>query len=404
MVKMVRSDVVAITGFIFCLLFAHSEGAACMECTNYINGVENNNCPISGPVPYIATAFVSCTGFCFQRTFASDPKLIARGCTTSLTGLPEIIPPPNCYDWEGALFCVCSTPLCNIKALGTSTGMSLDYLVAGSKPVSTSASVSGGQSPTAPVAGGQSPAAPVTAATTALTSTATPITTRSSATSTKAPIPTPRVVNYPIQCIDCRNYFNSTYYSWCPGNGSAVISQVYSGDCQGPCFTRSDINDKLLVVRGCTASQMTFPKPLPADGCYTWNDATVCVCSTSNCNLGPIGVSSNVQLDAHLIDVQPAPGAAGDPLQCYECMNYNVDGTYVPQCPKDGRVNSQTVFYGNCTGACSQKLLRMILERLVEVVHRVSMVYHILFHHPAATHIATRPGVFVAHQVVTEAQ
>ncbi|CAG5122356.1 unnamed protein product, partial [Candidula unifasciata] len=97
------------------LLFKTDGINKCYQCLSFYQNVYYPQCPRNGRVrnAYLAP----CNGSCFTRTYDRDEKIIARGCTDYLHGLPKPLPPDGCYKWYTEIWCVCSNSRCNGAAL-----------------------------------------------------------------------------------------------------------------------------------------------------------------------------------------------------------------------------------------------------------------------------------------------
>ncbi|XP_012941689.1 uncharacterized protein LOC101854738 [Aplysia californica] len=269
----------------------------CYQCQNYLNLTYYDFCPMNSTVDLERAFSGDCEGMCFTRTDKSDPKLVFRGCTTGQGNMPNPLPKTGCYDWNGAVICICDGTYCNLVPMGTSSGVSLNEHL------------------------------------------------------TDPNITVVVDTDGPLQCYQCINYdTEGTYYAQCPLNTAVVTHLAYHDNCTDKCFTRTAKDNPLFVARGCTDSQYGMPDPMPADGCYTYRGETWCVCSKPYCNQAPIGISSGVRLDAHLAIVDPDFKEDDGVFKCYSCVAVDLEGNYYSQCPKNDRV--QNAYLAPCNGSC----------------------------------------------------
>ncbi|CAL1536396.1 unnamed protein product [Lymnaea stagnalis] len=268
----------------------------CFQCTNYGGGQSYTKCARNESADIRWAYYGPCDGPCFYRGDANNNDLIVRGCAASLGTVPSQLPPDGCYVWNGAIFCVCWTPLCNMAKLpDKSSGVSLDAHLS----------------------------------------------------DVVEPIPEDGV----LRCFQCLNYNDKgDYFPQCPKDARVNAQTVFSGNCTGACFTRSFKDNTTRVARGCTDSQYGLPYPLPKDGCYDWDGDVWCLCTTPKCNGIALGMSSGQELDAHLDSIVENIVEEDGINRCYQCINYDSDGNYYKQCPKDARVRN--AFLGPCNGTC----------------------------------------------------
>ncbi|KAH9489479.1 hypothetical protein Btru_049367 [Bulinus truncatus] len=254
-----------------------------------------DKCPKNGTAVIGWASFSSCDGPCFYRGDFNNKDLIVRGCTSSLGTLPTPLPEDGCYDWNGAIFCVCRMPICNMRQLPEkSSGKSLDYL--------------------------------------------------------QLSQPQPTDSDGVLRCYQCLNYDDKgNFYPQCPKDAQVNMQTTYADNCTGACFTKSFSENTTRVARGCTSSQYGLPSPLPADGCYDWDGAVYCICTTTRCNGAPLGPSSGVEMDSHL-DFIVQDFEEDGTKHCYQCVNYDAKGNYYRQCPKDSRVKN--AYHDVCNGTC----------------------------------------------------
>ncbi|XP_013087549.2 uncharacterized protein LOC106071879 isoform X2 [Biomphalaria glabrata] len=264
------------------LAFIYVEEAAknqCFQCYNYDDkGNYFSFCPKNGTAKFGMAAFSPCDGPCFYRSDATNKDLIVRGCTSILGTLPSPLPPDGCYNWNGAIFCLCRMPICNAAPLpDKSNGLSLDYMV---NQITDTQDTDG-----------------------------------------------------ILRCYQCLTYdTEGKFYPQCPKDAQVNVQTTFLDNCTGMCFTRSFSDNSTKVARGCTSSQYGLPYPLPNDGCYDWEGDTYCVCNRSRCNGLPLGKSSGVEMDAHvdlmISDVEVARGCSDsqwglpNPLPPDGCYKY----------------------------------------------------------------------------------
>uniref|UniRef100_A0A2C9KHU6 Uncharacterized protein n=1 Tax=Biomphalaria glabrata TaxID=6526 RepID=A0A2C9KHU6_BIOGL len=160
--------------------------------------------------------------------------VIVRGCTSILGTLPSPLPPDGCYNWNGAIFCLCRMPICNAAPLpDKSNGLSLDYMVNQITDTQDTDAI--------------------------------------------------------LRCYQCLTYdTEGKFYPQCPKDAQVNVQTTFLDNCTGMCFTRSFSDNSTKVARGCTSSQYGLPYPLPNDGCYDWEGDTYCVCNRSRCNGLPL--------------------------------------------------------------------------------------------------------------------
>ncbi|XP_059148055.1 uncharacterized protein LOC131935584 [Physella acuta] len=283
--------------FVTCFTFVTcAYNSFCFDCTNYASDKYYDFCPKNGPAQIKMAFYGACDGPCYYRGDAKNDSVIVRGCTSTLGTLPSPLPQDGCYDWNGAIFCVCWTPLCNMVGLpDKSSGVSLDAHLYGQTVTAEPGSV--------------------------------------------------------LTCFQCLNYNDKgEYYPQCPLDGRVNVQTVYSGNCTGACFIRNFKDDPKKVARGCTSSQYGLPYPLPKDGCYDYDGNVWCICTTPGCNGGPVGRSSGIEFDAHLEDIVEDIVEEDGINKCYQCINYDMKGNYYRQCPKYTRVRN--AYFGPCNGTC----------------------------------------------------
>ncbi|RUS83256.1 hypothetical protein EGW08_008979, partial [Elysia chlorotica] len=279
----------------------------CFDCTNYLGGTHYSFCPKDANVDMARAKPLPCNGTCFTRGSSKDERVVVRGCSSTVGNLPMPPPEDGCYDHENTTVCICSRPLCNIGAMGKSSGVSL----------------------------------------------------------TAHLINMTNLGNYPddeegvLYCHQCNNYdLKGNYYPQCPRDSVIIPQRVYSGNCTGKCFTRTRSGDAKSVYRGCTDSQYALPFPLPPDGCYNWNDDVYCLCSTSRCNRQAMATEwlyIQISYNFHYIDyltfsyitIQLEEDGI---KRCFDCSNYDLAGKYYPQCPKQSRVRN--AYMSGCNGTC----------------------------------------------------
>ncbi|KAK0065584.1 hypothetical protein Bpfe_005017 [Biomphalaria pfeifferi] len=268
----------------------------CFQCYNYDDkGNYFSFCPKNGTAKFGMAAFSACDGPCFYRSDATNKDLIVRGCTSILGTLPSPLPPDGCYNWNGAIFCLCRMPICNAAPLpDKSNGLSLDYMV---NQITDTQDTDG-----------------------------------------------------ILRCYQCLTYdTEGKFYPQCPKDAQVNVQTTFLDNCTGMCFTRSFSANSTKVARGCTFSQYGLPYPLPKDGCYDWEGDTYCVCNRSRCNGLPLGKSSGVEMDAH-VDLMISDVEEDGTKHCYQCINYDEKGNYYKQCPKDSRVKN--AYHAPCNGSC----------------------------------------------------
>ncbi|XP_014779735.2 uncharacterized protein LOC106875930 [Octopus bimaculoides] len=241
----IKADLYVVIFTIICFTAVKEMGAVtCYECsTNFLesNRKANKNCPINGYVRNIAVN--NCDGKCIYRTNAQYPGIYFRSCS-KIHSLPKDLPDSGCYSYGDDVYCFCNKDNCNGAPIGDKLNQTVEELPFPDKSKDSE--------------------------------------------------------NFTKQCFSCQSMLgNGQKNENCPGDGKLkTLATIYRENCtEGVCLTRTIVQQKGVVARGCSKHIYKFPKLLPEEGCYKYYMDVICFCRKHLCNRMALGKPKNKELD-----------------------------------------------------------------------------------------------------------